>query len=67
MVFVKSLDGRTYTIEFPSRASVRQIKNSIEKIEGISADEQRLSFEGNYFLSLLLRVIYGLRTDLALS
>lgn len=67
MVFVKSIDGRTHTIEVPSSASVRQIKNSIEKIEGIPADEQRLSFEGNYFLSLFPRVIYGLRTDLALS
>lgn len=52
MVFVKSIAGNTLTIELPSNASVQRIKRSIQEIEGIDVDQQRLTFSGDYLISL---------------
>lgn len=43
-IFVKSLTGKTITIDFEKDKTIEQIKDMIEKKEGISKDQQRLLF-----------------------
>ncbi|KAL6645815.1 hypothetical protein ACP70R_017423 [Stipagrostis hirtigluma subsp. patula] len=45
-VFVKTLTGKTVTLEVESGDAVAGIKAEIQDKEGIPAEEQRLTFEG---------------------
>ena len=45
-LFVKTLTGRTMTVEMNSTDSVETLKNKIYEKEGIPADQQRLIFGG---------------------
>eukprot|EP01119_Soliformovum_irregulare_P015323 TRINITY_DN4303_c0_g1_i3.p1 TRINITY_DN4303_c0_g1~~TRINITY_DN4303_c0_g1_i3.p1 ORF type:complete len:392 (-),score=114.53 TRINITY_DN4303_c0_g1_i3:85-1260(-) len=45
-IFVKSLNGKSYTIPVQSQTTVDGIKQSIEAIEGTPVDQQRLIFAG---------------------
>ncbi|CAD6185643.1 unnamed protein product [Caenorhabditis auriculariae] len=47
MIFVKSLSGRTLCLDVDASEDVLSIKQKIESIEGIPADEQRLICEGH--------------------
>ncbi len=46
-LFVKSLDGRTNTIEISLGKSVVSLKKEVEKIDGTPVDQQRLIFAGH--------------------
>uniref|UniRef100_A0A1I7X4I1 Ubiquitin-like domain-containing protein n=1 Tax=Heterorhabditis bacteriophora TaxID=37862 RepID=A0A1I7X4I1_HETBA len=46
MIFVKTLSGRTLTLDVQPLDTVRTIKSRIETIEGINAEEQRLMYAG---------------------
>jgi len=49
-IFVKTLTGKTITLDVSPDDSIDDVKNKISDIEGVPASEQRLIFSGKQLL-----------------
>ncbi len=45
-IFVKTLVGKSLTIDVSASTTIRQVKEQVNSKEGIAVDEQRLVFAG---------------------
>ena len=52
-IFVKTMTGKTTTIEVFPQWKIEQVKSLVEKIEGISPERQRLIFDGKQIIKII--------------
>lgn len=62
-IFVKTLTGKTITIECEKTDSVQSVKQKIHEKEGVPADQQRLVFSGKQLEDQRLLQDYNIQSE----
>ena len=62
-LFVKTLTGKTITLQVEQNSSIREIKNMITEKEGIPHDQQRLIFGGKQLDNDLKLIDYNIHDE----
>lgn len=62
-VFIKTLSGKTITLEVKDSDTIQSIKDKIKDIEGIPAEQQRLVFNGKQLEDNNTIADYGIQAD----
>ncbi len=62
-IFIKTLDGKTITLEVQATDTIESIKTKIEDREGIEPDRQRLLFVGKQLENGRTFEEYGIQTE----
>jgi hypothetical protein len=61
--FVKTLTGKSISIDYDSSMTVQQVKEKIQSMENINVDEQRLIFSGKQLENERTLADYNVQPD----